>query len=246
MILSVMQPTYLPWLGYFALIQSADKFVFLDDVKLEKSDWHIRNRIKAKNQPLMLSCHVSTPNGRSAATIENTSFVKETVWKKKHLKSIYENYNKTDYFEELFPILSSVFEKDNLNTVAQFNIALIKALMDYIGISTPTYISSKLSNVEGVKDSRLVSLCNILDCNVYLSPMGAKNYIEEFTPGGQLVKNNIDVYYQNFEHPEYIQRNGSFESHLSAIDSLFNVGPNKTAELIKNSTKQALHYSDLY
>ncbi|MGS0534966.1 WbqC family protein [Pseudoalteromonas sp. SaAl2] len=83
MILSVMQPTYLPWLGYFALIQSADKFVFLDDVKLEKSDWHIRNRIKAKNQSLMLSCHVSTPNGRLAATIENTSFVKEAVWKKK-------------------------------------------------------------------------------------------------------------------------------------------------------------------
>ncbi|MGS0534967.1 WbqC family protein [Pseudoalteromonas sp. SaAl2] len=88
----------------------------------------------------------------------------------------------------MFPVLSSVFEQDNLNTVAQFNIALIKALMGYIGISTPTFISSALSNVEGVKDSRLVSLSKILDCDVYLSPIGAKDYIEEFTPGGQLVK----------------------------------------------------------
>ena len=83
MLLSIMQPTYLPWLGYFGLINSADKFVFLDNVKLEKSDWHVRNKIKSGRQELMLTCPVSTPKGRMTATIENTQFVSANPWRRK-------------------------------------------------------------------------------------------------------------------------------------------------------------------
>lgn len=245
MILSVMQPTYLPWLGYFSLIDSADKFIFLDNVKLEKSDWHIRNRIKIKNQALMLSCHVTTPDGRMGATIENTPYINAASWKKKHLKSIYENYNKTAYFAELFPRLIEVFEKDNLNTVAKFNIALIKMLMKYMDITTPTSNSSQLLGVSGIKDERLVSLCEVMHCDTYLSPLGAKDYIEANTPGGELVSNGIDVFYQNFEHPNYIQQKGEFISHLSALDCLFNLGPKSTLALIRESTKAPLHYKNL-
>ena len=245
MILSVMQPTYLPWLGYFSLIDSTDKFIFLDNVKLEKSDWHIRNRIKTKNQALMLSCHVTTPDGRMSATIENTPYIKAGSWKKKHLKSIYENYNKTVYFAELFPLLSEIFEKDNLNTVAKFNIALIKMLMKYMEIATPTTSSSQLLGVSGIKDERLVSLCEVMRCDIYLSPLGAKDYIEANTPGGELVSNGINVFYQNFEHPNYIQQKGEFISHLSAIDCLFNIGPENTLALIRESTKAPINYMDL-
>lgn len=245
MILSVMQPTYLPWLGYFSLINSADRFVFLDDVKLEKSDWHIRNRIKTKNQALMLSCHVITPDGRMGATIENTQYTKVNSWKKKHLRSLYENYNKTAYFSELFPLINDVFTNDNLITVAKFNIALIKMLMQYMGITTPTCSSSQLPAISGYKDERLVGLCEVMKCNVYLSPLGAKCYIEANRPGGELAKNGIDVFYQNFEHPYYPQEKGEFISHLSALDCLFNIGPEKTLALIKESTKKPINYTEL-
>ncbi|MCZ2721222.1 WbqC family protein [Marinomonas sp. 15G1-11] len=245
MILSVMQPTYLPWLGYFSLIDSADTFVFLDNVKLEKSDWHIRNRIKTKDQALMLSCHVTTPTGRMNATIENTPYIKAHSWKKKHLRSIVENYNKTPYFNELSPILARIYAQEGLDTVAQFNMALIKALMAYMEISTPVFAASDLFGISGVKDERLVSICQTLHCDHYLSPLGARAYIEENSPGGELVKHNIEVFYQNFEHPEYIQQKGEFISHLSAVDCLFNMGPKKTLELIRQATKSPIYYSDL-
>lgn len=245
MILSVMQPTYLPWLGYFSLIDSSDKFVFLDNVKLEKSDWHIRNRIKTKNQALMLSCHVETSKGRSQATLENTEYTKAEFWRKKHLKSILENYSKAPYFDELYTKLLNCYANSELNTVAKFNVALIKMILDYMSIKTPTYLASDLGEIEGVKDGRLVSICNRLGCDIYLSPLGAKDYIEEITPGGELVRNGIDVTYQNFVHPQYEQQKGAFISHLSVIDCLFNVGPIGTLDLLRESTRTPIHFTEL-
>ncbi len=82
MILSVMQPTFLPWIGYFDLIDSADTFVFLDNVKLEKSSWQVRNRIRSAQGELMLSAPVLTPQGRLNTTIAEAQFKAGHPWKK--------------------------------------------------------------------------------------------------------------------------------------------------------------------
>lgn len=245
MLLSIMQPTYLPWLGYFGLINSADKFVFLDNVKLEKSDWHVRNKIKSGKQELMLTCPVSTPKGRMIATIENTQFVSANPWRRKHLKSIAESYTKAPFFSSLFPLLDSIYNDESITCLAQMNIKIIRVLMGYMNITTPTFVASQLKGVSGVKDARLVSICHELECNTYLSPVGAQAYIEQETPGGALVKNGIDVFYQNFIHPKYPQIKGEFISHLSVIDCLFNVGPVETAKLINTCTRAHTHYQSL-
>ncbi|GAA60051.1 hypothetical protein P20652_1915 [Pseudoalteromonas sp. BSi20652] len=245
MLLSMMQPTYLPWLGYFGLINSADKFVFLDNVKLEKSDWHVRNKIKSGKQELMLTCPVSTPKGRMTATIENTQFVSANPWRRKHLKSIAESYAKAPFFSSLFPLLDSIYKDESITCLAQMNIKIIRVLMGFMNITTPTFIASQLKDVSGVKDARLVSICNELECDTYLSPVGAQAYIEKETPGGALVKNGIDVFYQNFIHPKYPQVKGEFISHLSVIDCLFNVGPVETVKLIDTCTRAHTHYQSL-
>lgn len=245
MIVSVMQPTYLPWLGYFDLIDSSDAFVFLDDVKLEKSDWHVRNRIKGANGELMLTCPVATPSGRMEAKINSTVFAKGHPWRKKHLKSIEACYRKTPFFDELFLKLSNYYLASHNELLGQFNIGLIKLLCDYLSISSQFFAASELSGITGTKDHRLVSICQKLKANNYLSPLGAKAYIEQEQPGGQLAENGIEVFYQNFEHPHYQQLFGPFISHLGVIDCLFNVGPEQTLTLIRQGHNPAIHYRDI-
>ncbi len=245
MVVSVMQPTYLPWLGYFDLINSADTFVFLDNVKLEKSDWHVRNRIKGASGELMLTCAVATPNGRMAANINTTEFAKGHPWRKKHLKSMATCYRKTPFFDELYPKLVAYYELPHTNLLGEFNIELIKLLCDYIGLKSNFVVASALPEMTGVKDEKLVNICRHLGATDYLSPVGAKAYIEETVPGGALAQNGLEVFYQNFTHPEYTQLYGEFISHLSVIDCLFNLGPSKTRELIEWGHGDAVHYSKL-
>ncbi|WP_372766443.1 WbqC family protein [Pseudoalteromonas sp.] len=245
MIISVMQPTYLPWLGYFDLIDSADKFVFLDNVKLEKSDWHVRNRIKSASGELMLTCAVTTPVGRMSAKINTTEFANGHPWRKKHLKSIEACYRKAPFFEQLYPLLKNYFEASHSYRLGQFNIGLIVLLANYMGIESDFYIASELPDMSGVKDGKLVSICQHLQGETYLSPLGAKAYIETNNPGGELVKNGINVLYQNFKHPQYTQLFGDFISHLAVVDCLFNIGPEQTLFLIRKGHQLPVAYSEL-
>ncbi len=241
MLLSVMQPTYLPWLGYFDLIDTADKFVFLDNVKLGKSDWHVRNRIKSAQGALMLSVAVSTPKGRSDTLICETEFKQGHHWRKKHLKSIFTNYRKSMFFEQFYPVLEEYYNQNEIN-LSKFNIGMVIKLCQILGIKTPLLLASEIDGIGGVKDERLISLCQKLSCDEYLSPIGSMNYLEKNSPGGELVKGGIELYYHQFTHPEYNQLYSGFISHLSIIDALFNIGPEETLMLIRSSRRAPRSY----
>lgn len=236
MICVIMQPTYLPWMGYFSLIYHADKFVFLDDVKLEKCSWQVRNRIKSKEGYLYLSQSVATPKGRMLAKIDDVYF-SNIFWKKKHLKSIAMNYGKSPFFKEVFPFIEECLSFDRSNKLSDFNINLIKELAIKLKIKTKFYLTSEMLNIDAVKDERLAEICQHLNCDTYLSPQGAAAYIDAKSEGGALIKSNIQLIYQKFDHPTYPQQFNGFLSHLSIIDALLNIGFEKTSQLIKNSDK---------
>ncbi|GGI72209.1 hypothetical protein GCM10007978_07650 [Shewanella hanedai] len=244
MILSVMQPTFLPWIGYFDLIDSADTFVFLDNVKLEKSSWQVRNRIKSAQGELMLSAPVLTPQGRLNTTIAEAQFKAGHPWRKKHLRTIHDNYRNAPYFDQLYPRLTALYD-DKTTSLATFNIAFISTICEVMKIDTVKVKASELSDIDGVKDERLVSLCERLNCNQYLSPIGAMGYLEQYSPGGALVRNNIDLFYQQFEPAEYQQQSPGHISHLSVIDVLFNLGPVGAIEMMRASRRQPLDYRNI-
>jgi len=229
---AIMQPTYIPWCGYFNLIHSVDKFIFLDDVKLEKSDWHVRNRIKSANGEIMLTISVNSPNGRMNTMINQAKLDLNQPWQKKHLKSIYSNYRKSEYFDEIYTFLENNILTDHTN-LSSFTISIIKNIAIQLKIETEFFLASELPSCDKVKDKRLVQLCNNLNADHYLSPLGAANYIEKTTPGGEIVKNGLTLNYQSFIHPIYPQLYGNFISHLSIIDMLFNCGFKKTEILIQ-------------
>jgi len=234
-----MQPTYLPWCGYFDLIDSVDHFVFLDNVKLEKSDWHVRNRIKSANGALMLTINVTLPNGRMGTMIDQAKLNLNNPWRKKHLKSIYANYKKSPYFDEIYTFLEPLIlvEQAPLSTekLSTFNTQIIKVLANALGIKTTFHLASELPNLHGIKDQRIVSICQKLAVSDYLSPVGAADYIERNTPGGEISKAGINLSYQAFNHPIYSQLYGEFISHLSVVDMLFNCGFEQSIDLIRDS-----------
>lgn len=245
MILAVMQPTYIPWLGYFDLIDSADRFVFLDDVKLEKSDWHVRNRVKSAQGALMLSQVVSTPNGRMDSIINETEFKAGHPWRKKHLKSIEMNYRQAPFFSEFFSELKHYYFNGSDN-LADFNIGLIKFFLKRLEINTPIERTSHMLDIEGTKDTRLANLCTHYSAGIYLSPLGARDYIEKNNPGGALSRAGVEVYYQNFKHPEYSQLYEPFISHLGVLDALMNLGSEQTKLIIKSGHRSPMHYKSFY
>jgi len=228
-----MQPTYLPWLGYFNLIDSVEKFVFLDSVKLEKSDWHVRNRIKTANGEIYLTVPIKNTQGRMHTLISDAEIDPGKPWIKKHLKSIYYAYQKAPYFKEIYPLLEEIFSA-NFRFLSELNIHFIKSICQQLCIHSEFFIYSELEDICGEKEERLVGICNKVGCREYLSPRGAATYLEKEIPGGQLVKNDILLFYQNFNHPQYFQLYGEFIGHLSIVDLLFNHGMKQSLAVIRS------------
>ena len=236
---AIMQPTYLPWTGFFDLIDSVDVFVFLDNVKLEKSSWHVRNKVKSVQGEVMLTVPVSTPNGR-LDTMINETLLSSKPWQKKHLKTLVTNYSKAPHFSTVYPFFERLLAT-GYNNLADLNMAIITAITEQLGIKTKLVKASSLTNITGVKDERLGSLCHTLGITHYLSPVGAADYIEKNSKGGAITKAGISLSYQNYQAPIYPQLFGEFISHLSIFDALFNCGFDQTLTLIRqNSNREQL------
>jgi hypothetical protein len=217
-----MQPTFLPWLGYFAMIDMVDEFIFLDSVQFSKRSWQQRNRIKTQNGSQWVSVSVSTKGCKNQlikdVRLDNTSKQLDKI-----RKSIEHAYRKAAYFNEYFPIINEILvEKDNLS-IADLNIDLAIALSDALGINCPHFLRSSSLDASGTKAALLANICLERNARYYLSAPGSREYIEQSTAFEDA---NIAVEYLLYEHPIYEQRHGEFESHMSVIDLLFNCGPN--------------------
>ncbi|RXJ55390.1 WbqC family protein [Candidatus Marinarcus aquaticus] len=210
---AILQPSYIPWIGYFEQIANVEKFVFYDDVQYTKNDWRNRNRIK-------------TPQGALWLTIPVSYKYKELInevtaipgWQKKHLKTIINYYHKAKYFDEIFPL----FEKVILNEkkfLSEICIDIIKTISSYLEFKTKFYRSSEM-NISGDKNERLINICQELNAQLYYSGQSANSYInvKKFQEKG------IEVKFQNFNCVPYEQFYGEFIPYLSVLDLLFHCG----------------------
>ena len=228
---SIMQPTYLPWLGYFDLIKQVDAFVLLDNVKLEKSSWHVRNRIRSSQGETMLTIPVSLEKSRLETCINETIINYSKPWTKKHLRTLEQSYGKSLYFEDFYPCIKNALTKDTL-ILSELTSSIIREIARFLGIHTPIYLSSELSDISGVKDERLVSICKKFNAKTYYSPRGSSSYLDKVNYGGALTKAGIQVVYQDFKPIEYNQQYTPFIPYLSAIDAAFNCQKKEVLDLI--------------
>lgn len=217
--IAIMQPTYLPWIGYFGMMDSVDIFVLLDSVQFARRSWQQRNQIKTPNGPGWLTVPVLS-KGKRDQLIKDVAIDVHRDFPENHIRAIEANYKKSSFFDLYAPELFAILGKKH-SKLAELNLELIKWLKCALHTETPLVLSSKLDH-EGTKSSLLADLCIKLGATRYLSPLGSRNYLDA---SDSFEKHGIPIYYFQYNHPEYRQRFGDFLPYMSIIDMLFNVGP---------------------
>jgi hypothetical protein len=242
-IIAIMQPTYLPWMGYFDLMDQVDMFVFLDDVNVLKRSWGVRNRVKTKQGEFFLTVPLSSNYSREFRLFLNTEIDYSQNWCKKHLGTIVQSYSKTSFFKEIYKDYENIL-KHHYATIRDLNIAIIDFFAKKIGIKTKQVLSSEINNIDGRKDDRLVNICNALGADQYLSPQGSAVYIESNSPGGAFPVANIDLFYHNFDHPVYHQQGPVFLSQMCILDLLMNCGYEQALKIIRSGRRPMIPYQE--
>jgi hypothetical protein len=219
-ICAIMQPTYLPWIGYFALMDMADAFVFLDDVQLSKQSWQTRNRIKGESgKELLLSVPVRHAGAQPIKDVE----IDGSHWIAKHVKSFTQNYRKAPHFSDAVGLYEPALQS-GATKLCDLNIAIITAVADRIGITGKRVRSSGIAAKSDDRRDRLVDICKAVGADTYLSPAGAAGYLSEDDGEGQFAAHGMALLYQRYEHPTYPQINGAFLPYMCVLDLIANVG----------------------
>ncbi|HBP12222.1 MAG TPA: hypothetical protein DD452_09805 [Nitrospina sp.] len=227
---TILQPSYLPWLGFFEQMTRSDKFVLLDDVQYTRRDWRNRNKVRVKEGWVWLTVPVQQKSRFSQSLLE-TRIDNSVSWRRKHLETLRQHYCKAPFFEKYFPRCQQIYEKD-WEFLFDLCLETIQFLKEEMGIETPLLRSSEMK-LSGEKTERLVSICRELGATHYLSGESGSDYIsqEDFSNPG------IELEYQNYEHPVYPQRYPGFVPHLSTIDLLFNCGEQSLSILKQDKTE---------
>lgn len=223
MILSVHQPQYIPWLGFFDKVAKSDAFVYLDRVQYKPREFQNRNKICTKDGCIWLSVPVIS-KGKGRQKITDVLIDNGFPWRRQHLNSLKSWYAAAPFFNAYIPFFEETYSRD-WEKLTDLNVHIIDYILRQLSISTPIYFESGL-DIKNEKTDRIIEICKKLKADTYLSGAGGKEYLEEdkFTATG------IKLIYQNFNHPVYRQQFSSdtndFEAHMSVLDLLFNEGPN--------------------
>ncbi len=218
---TIHQPTYLPYVGFFNKIKKSDIFILFDTAQYVKNQFINRNKIKSKNGSVWLTIPIEN-NKSYLKPIKDVLLPKNEKWKEKHWKSILQNYSQTEYFEKHKTYFEKIYNK-KWTKLVDINTEIIDYLMGEFNLNKKTLFASEIlsKNKKNATDI-LIELVENVDGNKYLSGPSGKQYLElsKFKDAG------IEVEFQQFEHPIYKQKYNGFETNMAAIDLLFNEGQN--------------------
>ena len=226
-----MQPTYLPWAGYFALIDLADIFLFYDNAQFSKSSWHYRNQILCAQEKKWLSLDIIHQHAQGLNETK-IALLKKNI--RVHTNTIKTYYSKSPYYQNANDVMSYLAENacDNL---AELNMKLITFISHKLKLDT-VFLKSSDYSVLGERSDKLAKYLELMKCTQYLSPIGAQKYLQE----DNVLETKFPTIYCDFIPPLYSQKNseGNFISHLCIIDVIANLGWEQTAKYIRNMSCQ--------
>ncbi|KAB2878372.1 WbqC family protein [bacterium] len=218
MIISIIQPCFVPWLGYFEQMAVADIFVYLDDVQYTKKDWRNNNQLKSPYgvKPI----HVPVGNASRSTLIHEALISYNSKWEDDLINKITEWYKKAPFFEEIMgiikPIVFGKYEK-----LVDLNYRLNSAICNYIGINTPISYASNIPKKATERNSRIVEICtHFTGVDLLYDGKSAQSFIDI-----ELFKQNgITVIFQDYIQSSYRQLWGDFVPYMSVIDVMMNCG----------------------
>lgn len=216
--MATVQSNYLPWRGYFGLINEVDLFIFRDDVQYTKQDWRNRNRIIGSGGPQWLTVPCGSNNGKLIHEVS----LKETNWQEKHWRIIQHNYKRTPFFFEYKDFFEEIYLGRKWGNLSELNQQTIKAISrDLLNFKTD-FDDSRNFDIQGCKSEGVADLARKSGCSTYLSGPAAQDYLDvaDFYDSG------IDLIWADYSLLKpYPQTATTFDGNVSIIDLLFNVGP---------------------
>ena len=229
---AIHQPNFFPWLGYFNKIAVADVFIILDNVQFPKKGgtWCNRVKLMVGGNPAWVTVPVER-NYHGKRLIRDIKINNSVPWRGQLLKTIKTNYSRSPFYEEVIPLLADLIENQT-NYLAEFNLNAIIAILERLKMDCGRIIVGSTLNVRGKATDLLIALVKQVGGKTYLSGGGAAGYQEDdkFAAAG------LELRYQDFNHPTYLQRNGGeFVPGLSIIDLLMNCGLEEARGLISNA-----------
>ncbi len=216
---AILQSNYIPWKGYFDLINLVDEFILFDDMQYTRRDWRNRNLIKTRDGLKWLTIPVVV-KGNFFQKIKDTR-VSDSAWARRHWDSIVHNYSKAKHFAPYRELFENLYLGSQESFLSQINYAFLTTICKILGINTRISWSDEYTSVEG-KTERLVSICKQALATTYISGPAARDYIDETLFNDE----SISLEYMDYSsYPEYRQLFPPFEHGVSIIDLIFNEGP---------------------
>jgi len=226
MVISIIQPCFVPWLGYFEQIALADVFVYMDDVDYTKKDWRNGNQLKSpygiKNIGFPVKkCLRHTP-------LKNVEISYNSPWEDHLFNQIHNWYSKSPYYQEIIDIIKPVIYS-KFPGLVELNFHLNNAILDYLNIKTPIFFSSDIERNTSDKVDRIVELCKHFNgVDVLFDGKKAQDFLE----ANYLLQHDIKVVFQDYQHKPYQQLWGDFVPYMSVLDLLMNQGPNSLEYIV--------------
>lgn len=223
MIVAIHQPNFLPWPGFFHKWQTCDAFVVLDTVQFHKNEWQNRNRIKTAQGARWLTVPVVHRFPQRISEVE----IAGGPWVRKISDSVEQAYARAPYLDAFWPDIRAILQQGHA-MLSPMNVALIRELGRMAGCTAPMYLASEMRTRSEDPTRRLVELCRELGADAYLSGREGRHYLDR----APFAEAGLDLWFQEVEAPVYPQLHGTFVSHLSILDMLFNVGK-EAADMIR-------------
>ena len=235
---AILQPSYIPWRGYFDIIRRVDLFVFYDDVQYDRRGWRNRNIVKSAQGPLWLTIPVKARNNQLAHTPINAIETDGDAWAARHLATLRHLYARAPHFKEQLPWLEEAYANPP-RLLADFTIGLTIDLSRRLGIDTP-FVRSSTLGVDGTKTERLINVLRNVGATHYLSGPSARAYMDE----PLMEEQGITLEWMSYDYPEYPQLYPPYDPRLSILDLLFMTGSSASSYLLPRvDTSERAPYS---
>lgn len=223
----ILQSNYMPWRGYFDLINDADIFCFYDEVKYTKNDWRNRNKIYTKNGLQWLTIPIS----KDSTKLKISEVFFQKSWEEEHSQILQLAYGRSLYYNQLKDLINEIYRNNKFQSLSEFNQNSIKHICSLLNIKTK-FVSSSDFDLKGDRLERLINLIKDIGANEYISGPSASVYLKDSEY--LFSDNNIKLTYKTYnEYPKYTQLSEPFEPYVSILDVLANVSYNEIQNIFR-------------
>ena len=223
--LGIMQPYFMPYIGYWQLMAAVDTYVVYDDVNYIKGGWVSRNNILLNGQKHMFTI---TLNGASPNKLFNEITIKDDF--KKFSRLIESAYRKAPYYAEVTALLDKIYNYED-KSLGAFMLNSFQVVLDYLEIDTKLVLSSTIAKDNSLRGKdKVKQICHLLGADTYYNAIGGQELYDK----NDFKADGIDLHFVKTELSPYPQLNNEFEPGLSMIDVLMFNHPIEVKQLLTN------------